>query len=255
MIKNPLVSIVMPSFNTAEYIRASIESIINQTYQNFELIVVDDLSSDNSVEIINSFNDPRIKLIKNEKNSGAGVSRNTAIRLAKGDYMAFLDSDDLWENTKLEKQLDFMISNNYAFTYTNYIEIDENSDKTGTFITGPKKICKYGYYLFDWAGCLTVMYDIKKVGLIQIADIKKRNDYAFWLKITKNHKCYLLNETLGSYRRRIGSVSNVKTKQLIKSHYEMFRKSENFGVVSSSIFTFINMVFVTLKKIIYVKKA
>ena len=115
------------------------------------------------------------------------MSRNTALRHAKGRWIAFLDSDDLWGPTKLEKQIKFMEENGYAFSYTGYQEIDSDSKTTGVFVSGPKHVTKQGMYNFCWPGCLTVMYDASKIGLIQIEDIKKNNDYAMWLKVIK--KC------------------------------------------------------------------
>ena len=192
-----LVSIIMPSYNTAKFISETIDSVLTQTYTNWELIIVDDCSTDNTDEVVKSFlSDDRIKYIKNEKNSGAAFSRNRALREAKGKWIAFLDSDDLWLPEKLEKQISFMKKNDYHFSYTNYIEIDENSEANGRRVTGPKKISRHGMYNYCWMGCLTVMYNAETVGLIQIADIKKNNDYAMWLKACKKADCYLLDEPL-----------------------------------------------------------
>ena len=115
-----LVSVIMPSFNTGEYIAASVESVLAQTYPNWELLIVDDCSTDNTTEVIGRYQDPRIILLKNKTNSGAALSRNYALREAKGRWIAFLDSDDTWEPNKLEKQLRFMQENGYAFTFTDY---------------------------------------------------------------------------------------------------------------------------------------
>lgn len=117
-----LVSIIMPSYNTAQYITETIQSVIDQTYHNWELIIVDDCSTDNTDIVIGKIKDPRIRYIKNEKNSGAAVSRNRALREANGRWVAFLDSDDLWKPEKLEKQICFMMKNRYYFSYTNYEE-------------------------------------------------------------------------------------------------------------------------------------
>ena len=120
-----LVSIVMPSYNTASYIEKSVQSVINQTYTNWELIIVDDCSTDNTDEVLSKIHDDRTRYFKNDKNSGAAVSRNKALREARGQWIAFLDSDDLWMPEKLEKQIAFMKKNGYAFSYTNYEEIDK----------------------------------------------------------------------------------------------------------------------------------
>lgn len=251
-----LVSIIMPSYNTAKYISASIRSVLNQTYTNWELLIVDDHSTDNTDEVIQPFlTDSRIKYLKNKKNSGAAVSRNRALKEAKGEWIAFLDSDDLWMPQKLQKQVQFMQRNNYHFSYTNYAEIDTAGKKTGVKITGPKKITKAGMFNYCWPGCLTVMYDAKAVGLIQIADIKKNNDYALWLKVCQKADCYLLEEELALYRRgRTGSVSTQSIKTMIGWHYKLYRKAQKQTSVVSVFNTVRNMVFGFYKKKHYVLK-
>lgn len=250
-----LVSIIMPSYNTAPYIKKTIESVLAQSYRNWELLIVDDCSDDNTDEIINLFHDPRIQYFKNDQNSGAAVSRNRALREAKGRFIAFLDSDDLWMPQKLEKQIMFMEKNGYAFSYTDYEEIDVNSNRTGIQITGPKKITKTGMFRYCWPGCLTVMYDVNHIGLIQIEDIKKNNDYAMWLKVCKKADCYLLDECLAQYRKgRIGSVSTHGIRTMIGWHYKLYREAEKEGKVSSYINTVRNLIFGFYKKIRYVRR-
>ena len=248
-----LVSIIMPSYNTALYIKKSIESVLAQTYTNWELIIVDDCSTDNTDEVLSEIHDDRIKYFKNEKNSGAAVSRNKALREARGQWIAFLDSDDLWMPGKLEKQIQFMEKNEYAFSYTNYEEIDTEGNKTGVRVSGPKKITKTGMYNYCWPGCLTVMYDANKVGLIQIEDIKKNNDYAMWLKVCKKVDCYLCDELLAEYRKgRIGSVSTHSIKTMIGWHYKLYRDAEGSGIIESLFSTGRNLVFGFYKKRKYV---
>lgn len=252
---NDLVSIIMPSYNTDQYIKKAILSVINQTYQNWELIIVDDCSSDNTDLVVNEIKDTRIKYLKNFVNSGAAVSRNRALKEAKGKWIAFLDSDDLWKPQKLEKQLEFMIRNNYYFSYTNYEEIDMYGKRMGIMITGPRKITKIGMLNYCWPGCLTVMYDREIIGTIEIENIKKNNDYAMWLKICRKANCYLLNEVLAEYRRgRKGSISTNNYISLIKWHYKLFRIAEHNGIILSFIRTGKNLFFVIYKKIKYVKK-
>ena len=249
-----LVSIIMPSYNTAKYIAETVQSVLAQTYQNWELIIVDDCSTDDTDEVVKPFlRDSRIRYLKNEKNSGAAVSRNRALREAKGKWIAFLDSDDLWMPEKLEKQIAFMKENGYHFSYTDYMEIDEASRPNGKTVTGPKKITKAGMFNYCWPGCLTVMYDAETVGLIQIADIKKNNDYAMWLKACKKADCYLLDESLAKYRKRTGSISNHGYMKLVKWHYKLFREAENQNPVSSIVLTMRNLFFGVIKKIKYVK--
>ncbi len=247
-MKEELVSIIMPSYNTGKFIQETIDSVINQTYDNWELIIVDDCSSDNTDDIVKSINDNRVIYLKNERNNGAAISRNKALRKAKGKWIAFLDSDDLWKENKLEKQIKFMKDNNYYFTYTNYIEIDENGNQNGKKITGPKRITKTGMFNYCWPGCLTVMYDAEKIGLIQIEDIKKNNDYAMWLKISKKVDCYLLNEELAMYRKRNGSISNHSYISLIKWHYKLYREVEHQNVIYSLFNTCRNIIFGFYKK-------
>jgi len=249
-----LVSIIMPSYNTAKFIEETVNSVLNQTYTNWELIIVDDCSTDNTDEVVSQFNDERIKYIKNEKNSGAAISRNRALREAKGKWIAFLDSDDVWLPEKLEKQIAFMENNGYKFTYAQYEEIDEDSKPRNVFVSGPRKITKAGMYNFCWQGCLTVMYDADAVGLVQIADLKKNNDYAMWLKVIKKADCYLLRANLAKYRIRSGSISRHSKLKLIKHHYLLYRVGEKRNAVSSSILTVLNLVFGVIKKIIFVKK-
>lgn len=248
-----LVSIIMPSYNTEQYIAKSIQSVRNQTYTNWELIIVDDCSTDNTDEVVASISDNRIRYLKNEKNSGAAVSRNRALREAKGRWIAFLDSDDLWMPDKLEKQIEFMEKNRYSFSYTNYEEIDVSGKKTGVHVSGPKKITKTGMFNYCWPGCLTVMYDRNVVGLIQIEDIKKNNDYAMWLKVCMKADCYLLDDTLARYRKRSGSISNHGYMKLIKWHYKLYREAENKNSIFSLVLTVRNLFFGVLKKIRYVK--
>lgn len=251
---NDLVSIIMPSYNTADFIAETIRSVLSQTYENWELIIVDDCSTDNTDDIVAEFlSDGRICYIKNEHNSGAAVSRNRALREAKGKWIAFLDSDDLWETDKLRKQITFMEENGFFFSYTDYIEIDEESKPNGRSITGPKRITKHGMYNYCWMGCLTVMYDAEKIGLIQIKDIKKNNDYAMWLKVCKRADCYLLDDTLARYRKRSGSISNHGYVKLIKWHYKLYREAENKNSFISAVSTFRNLFWGVWKKLRYVK--
>lgn len=256
---NDLVSIITPSYNTADYIGVTIESALNQTYENWEMIIVDDCSTDNTDAVVynyllnNSKVNGRIKYLKNKYNSGAAVSRNRALLEAKGRWIAFLDSDDIWEKEKLEKQILFMESNNYHFSYTQYEEIDEKNNALGVIVTGPSRISKFGMYAYCWPGCLTVMYDKNIIGTVQIENIKKNNDYAIWLKVCKIADGYLLNEKLAKYRKRKGSISNHRYTALIKWHYKLWRKAEGKNPVFSLFWTGVNMFFGIYKKIKYVK--
>lgn len=249
-----LVSIIMPSYNTAKYIAETIQSVQVQSYHSWELIIVDDCSTDNTDAVVQPYlTDKRVHYFKNEKNSGAAVSRNRALREAKGKWIAFLDSDDLWTPDKLEKQIKFMEEHDYHFSYTNYSEIISDGKPNGVTVTGPKRITKCGMFNYCWPGCLTVMYDAETVGLIQIADIKKNNDYAMWLKVCRKADCYLLDENLALYRRgRVGSISTHSIKKLIGWHYKLFRVAERQGAVAAVLNTCRNLIFGFYKKKRYV---
>lgn len=250
-----LVSIIMPSYNTGKYISETIQSVINQTYPFWELIIVDDCSSDNTDEVVASFlkKDSRIRYFKNKKNKGAALCRNKALREAKGKWIAFLDSDDLWNEEKLKMQIAFMEAHNYHFSYTNYNEIDENGKSNGIHVSGPKKITKTGFYNYCWPGCLTVMYDNEFIGLIQVSNIRKNNDYAMWLKVCNKADCYLLDQELAMYRRgRKGSISTNSVLKMIGWHYKLFYIAEGQNRIVSIFNTCRNLVFGFYKKKKYV---
>lgn len=251
-----LVSIIMPNWNCSSLICNSIKSVIEQTYSNWELLIQDDCSSDSPEFIVESYavDDSRIKFASNDKNLGAAITRNNALLRAQGKWVAFLDSDDLWEPTKLEKQLQFMVDGGYHFSYTGYQEIDSSGKETGVFISGPRHITKFGMYAFCWPGCLTVMFDREYYGLLQIKDIKKNNDYAMWLKVISKADCYYFDECLAKYRRgRIGSVSTHGYTTLIKWHYKLWNEAMGFNPIYSVFWTFINLSCGIYKKLRYVK--
>ena len=249
-----LVSIITPSYNTANFIGKTIESVLEQTYQNWEMIIVDDCSQDNTDEVVQQYLvDERIRYIKNEVNSGAALSRNRALKEARGRWIAFLDSDDLWSPNKLEKQVAFMAKNGYHFSYTNYEEIDSDGQPTGVNVTGPKSISKTGMFNYCWPGCLTVMYDADYIGLVQIKDIKKNNDYAMWLKISQKSECWLLDETLSKYRKRMGSISIQSIRTMIVWHYKLWCEVEEKNPSISFYLTVKNLLFGFMKKILYRK--
>ena len=247
---NDLVSIIMPSYNTAEYITDSIKSIQTQNYPYWELIIVDDCSTDNSMEVIRFFNDPRIKLLQNEKNSGAAISRNYALREAKGKWIAFLDSDDIWAPEKLEKQIKFMEEHNYAFTFTDY-RICLNGTWLPYINTGPDVVTKKMMYDYCYFSTITVMYEREKIGLIQTANLRKNNDYAMWLQAIEKSNAYRLPECLSYYIKHDGSVSSGSKTKLIKWHYKLFRDGLGKNPVISGLLTANNLVHGVWKKIHY----
>lgn len=236
MCKNdqPLVSIVMPSFNSEKYIQAAIDSVTSQTYNNWELLVVDDGSNDNTSKIVMDYceNDTRIKLFKFYTNKGTAKARNVGVANSSGKYVAFLDSDDIWSPKKLQKQIAFMENNSYDFTCTNYSKID----RCGKFLNKviyARKQSDYSDILKKNPGNSTVIFNLETVGKIQIPDIRKRNDYVMWLQVIKKVKTlYGLNETLSSHRIRKGSLSKNKVS-LIKYHWVVYRNIEKLSVIYS----------------------
>jgi glycosyltransferase involved in cell wall biosynthesis len=236
MIKiNSLVSIITPLYNSEKFIEETIQSVLNQTYSNWEMIIVNDCSTDNGVDILKKYSekDNRIKLIQLIKNGGGAVARNRAIEEAKGKYIAFLDSDDLWKPEKLEKQIKFMKENSYSFTFTKYQQMNENGEKLEKYIEVPKTLNYKQALLKNPIGCLTVIYDSEKLGKVYLPLIRKRQDYALWLKILKSGVTgYGLNENLAYYRLRENSISSNKV-DLIKYQWKLYREIEKLNIFES----------------------
>ena len=235
MIKG-LVSVIMPTYNCGVFIEETIVSIQAQTYQNWEIIIVDDCSKDNTKEIVEALieNDSRIKYHCLETNSGAAVARTTSMKFAQGEYIAFCDSDDLWMPKKLEKQLKFMSDNDYAFSCTAYEQIDENGKSLDKIIKIINKT-DYNRLLLDCpVGNSTVMYNVKKMGKFEVPNIRKRNDDALWLTMLKKEKyIWGLSDTLMRYRIRQNSISSNKLA-VIKYHWILYREIEHLNVFRSA---------------------
>ena len=248
------ISIIMPTYNCGRFIEESIRSVIAQTYTNWELLIVDDCSTDDTEEKVALFNDPRIHYVKNDRNLGAALTRNKALKMANGRYIAFLDSDDLWMPEKLAHQLAFMEKHHYAFTYHEYTEIDEESKPIGIHVSGKKHVRYFDMKCCCWPGCLSVMYDADTIGLIQIPDIRKNNDSAMWLQAIRKADCYLLTEDLAQYRRRKGSITPTSIWKKIGWHYILFRLGANMNPFASVFWMCANIIGNSYKKIFYVKK-
>ena len=242
-----LVSIIMPAYNCGRFIRGSIGSVLAQTYTAWELLIVDDCSTDDTAAIIASYQDERIHYSRNNQNMGAALSRNKALREAKGKYIAFLDADDSWMPEKIEKQVAFMEQNGYAFTYTAFHRTDKPLR-----ISGPRHITKMGMYAFCWPACPTVMYNRDKIGLIQITDLRKNNDYAMWLHVIQKADCYLLDEDLFAYNKHNGSVSDASIAVLLYWHYRLWRQEMQCNPIAAGFYTCLNAIFGAYKKLRYV---
>lgn len=230
-----LVSIITPTYNCAMFIGRTIDSVLAQTYQNWEMIIVDDCSRDNTKEIVEKYmaKDERIKYYTLEHNSGAAVARTIAMKMAQGSYMAFLDSDDVWTPNKIERQLEWMSKNGYAFSCTSYEQIDEKDNLLGKKIKAVKKT-NYNRLLLDCpVGNSTVMYDVEKMGKFEVPNIRKRNDDALWLTMLKKEKyIWGMSEVLMKYRIRQNSISSNKLS-VIKYHWILYREIEHLSVIRS----------------------
>lgn len=231
-----LVSIIMPTYNCACFIAQSVESVLAQSHTNWELIIVDDCSTDNTKDVLAPYlaKYPNIHYIFLDKNGGPAVARSNALKQAKGDYVAFLDSDDLWHPEKLTKQIAFMREKNAVFSATAYSQIDEEGKPLKTVLIPPKKT--------DYAKMLrlscpvgnsTVMYDRRTLGDQTIPAIQKRNDFALWLQLLHTVPiCYGLPDVLTIYRVRTKSVSSNKLK-LLPYHWHLYHHIEKLSMLKS----------------------
>lgn len=235
MIDFGLVSVIMPSYNCGRFVGATIDSIIAQTYENWELLITDDGSTDDSMSIIRQYasRDPRIKVYSLDGNYGAGVARNNSIKEASGRYIAFCDSDDRWYPEKLETQLAFMAEKGCCLSYTSYMTCDEEDELVG--IVNCLPAIGYRQILRDnGIGCLTAIYDVGKIGKNYFQEIRKRQDWCLWISIIKAHGTALgLREPLAYYRVRSNSVSSNKVA-LLKWNYQVYRNL-GYGPVSSGV--------------------
>lgn len=217
-----LVSIITPVYNSAQFLSETIDSVLKQTYKNWELILIDDVSNDNSIEIIKGFikKDKRIKLITLKKNGGAGIARNVGLSNVNGSYVAFLDSDDVWEQEKLELQLNEMLKNRWDITYTWYWNTDYSGEKKSYFVT-PKMITfnklKFNNYILT----STLMCKLSVIEGVQFSKIRKRQDWIYFLDILKKTgSAYAIEKCLVEYRESDNSLSSNKL-QLIKPNLDM----------------------------------
>ncbi len=249
MSQKPLVSIITPSYNAQQFIEACIASVRVQSYENWEMIIVDDCSKDKSVVIIERLmlEESRIKLISLSENMGAANARNRALEEAKGEYIAFLDSDDLWEAKKLEKQIAFMQKYKYAFTFTDYVPISEDATQQYSVVSVPGEIDYVGYCKNTIIGCLTVMIDRRETGDFKMPVIKSSQDMALWLLLMKRgFKAYGLNEVLAKYRL----VKNSNTSKKIDAAmdvWRIYREIEKLSLLKSSWY-FVHYIFNAIKK-------
>lgn len=234
-MSEPLVSIITPTYNCGKFIGKTIESVQMQTHKNWEMLIVDDCSTDDTETVVNAYcnKDQRIFYYRLAVNSGPAVARNKAMEMAKGTYMAFLDSDDVWIPEKLTVQISWMNEHDYAFTSTSYEQIDEAGILLNKIVHSIKKT-DYNRLLLDCpVGNSTVIYNVEKMGKFKVPNIRKRNDDALWLKMLKREQyIYGMSQVLMQYRVRQGSVSSNKFN-LIKYHWQLYRKIEHLSVARS----------------------
>ncbi|MCF7482062.1 glycosyltransferase [Vibrio sp. J1-1] len=231
-----MVSIIMPTYNSEQTVIESIQSVLSQTYKNWELIIVDDKSTDNTWQIIQAYADKyeNIHPYQNKENSGAGASRNLAIEKAKGRFIAFLDSDDLWTEDKLSEQISFMTENDYPLTYTHYTRF--NSEGELNVVTAPEYTTYKKLMYSNVIGCLTAIYDTKSLGKRYMPLIRKRQDMGLWLDILKDTpKAYCLPKPLAKYRMDTGMTANKLT--VLSYQWRFYRDVVGLSL-PKSLFTF-----------------
>ncbi|NBL65793.1 glycosyltransferase [Flavobacterium sp. NST-5] len=243
-MKTPLVSIVTPAFNSAQFIAETIQSVQNQTYQNWEMIIVDDFSTDETVAEISKFlEDSRIKCFQLKENSGAGIARQKAVDLAKGNFIAFLDADDLWLPEKLSKQINFLQKNNLPFTFSFYNCINDQGTNLNKIVKAPQILTFRQLFWRNHIGNLTGIYSVDFFGKIAISRFRKRQDWMMWLVILKKIKiAQPVPEVLASYRVRKSSVSSSKIN-LLKHNYNVYRHFHKLSAVES-VFCMMGFLFV-----------
>lgn len=231
-----LVSVIMPTYNCEKYIVQSVQSVIEQTLTDWEILIVDDGSTDHTEEVLKPYLEkyPTIRYTRLSGNRGPAVARTEAIKQARGKYIAFLDSDDVWFSEKLEKQVAFMEAEGALFCCTAYEQMNESGTDLGVICVPPKRTdYKKMLRLSNPIGNLTVMYNQEKLGKYEVPNIKKRNDFALWLRILHDTpECVGIPEVLGMYRIRENSVSSNKLKQA-KFHWQLYRKVERLGWLQS----------------------
>lgn len=233
----PAVSIITPTYNSADFVRETIESVLAQTFQDWEMLIVDDGSTDETLGIVDALarTDARLKVTRLSENAGPAVARNTGIDLASGRYIAFIDADDLWLPTKLERQLEFMRERDSPFSYTAYDKIDEAGRRIGERRV-PASITYNRLLANNVIGCLTAMYDTERCGKVRMPLIRKRQDLGLWLSLLRSvGRADGMLETLALYRVRSGSVS---ANKLVAARYtwNLFREVEKIPLPKASFY-------------------
>lgn len=233
-MNNDLVSIITPSFNSKDYIDETIKSVIEQTYSNWEMLITDDCSTDGSFQYLKkkSLIDSRVKVYQLDQNRGPGVARNNSIKIAKGRFIAFLDSDDLWRPNKLAVQVNQMLSNFWSFSYTSYQYMNEAGDIQDYKVKVKPRIEFKDILKTNYVGCSTAMYDTHFFGKVYMPEIRKRQDWGLWHRLLKTSDAYGINQELTLYRVRKNSVSSNKFG-LIAYQWSLYREVFDLGLLQS----------------------
>lgn len=263
-----LVSIIMLSHNKARFVEESVRSVMAQTYQDWELLFVDDSSNDEILQLLMQLRDEddksrmvyggeqtsRISVYQNVFKKGEMASLRYALKDARGKWIAFLDAGDLWKPEKLEKQVRFMEKHHHAFSYTQFGIIDKYSKSRGAVISGPKVIDEQLMLKCFWPGMLTVMYDAEKIKRVRVPAYKESNCYALLMRLSEKAKCYLLEENLASNRTKRGLFNGVPLNKKLVWRYEAYRTVEDLGRIRSALMTVENLWYTVVKRVKYVKR-
>ncbi|MCS3904384.1 glycosyltransferase involved in cell wall biosynthesis [Methylohalomonas lacus] len=231
----PTVSIITPLYNCASFITETVNSVCSQTFPDWEMILIDDCSTDDSLAVAESLanKDDRIHLIKMETNSGSAAARNIGIEKAHGRYIAFIDSDDLWTQQKLEIQLAFLRQTNAPLVYSAYEKIDQQGARAERLVQVPDEIDYEGLLFSTVIATVTAIYDTDKVGRVFMPDIRKRQDYALWLRILRQGGVARgINEPLAYLRKRPGSLSSNKLSAAWYT-WRVYREMEGLSLAAS----------------------
>ena len=246
-----IVSVIMPAFNAEATIKESALSVLNQSYDNLELIVIDDNSTDSTLDILDTIKDNRLKIVKTNLNVGAGQARNVGLRFANGRYISFLDADDLWKENKIAKQVAFMQKEKIALSHTLYQEFDRNNLQRVSY--SPSIINYEKLKKINFIGCLTVMIDRKITGDFSFTSLKRRQDYALWLELSRNYDFHLLNEVLALYRIDSPNSLSKNKLRIISNMFSVYRQ-ERESIISAFYLTIRYIFLYFLKRSKFVNK-
>lgn len=252
----------MLSRNRAQFVEESVRSILAQTYTNWELLFVDDNSKDDTIKLLielkASLDKPvanKIRVSQTVADCGSTVNTNEALKEAHGKWIAFLNTGDLWKPEKLERQIQFMASNDYALSYTKYDIIDRHSKSRNAVVGGPEVIDERLMSKCFWTEMLAVMYDAEKIGKVQMPAFKNSNSYGMLMKLSEKATCHLLDENLGTNRTKRGLFNGVPLNKKLAWRYDVYRKVGDMGCFRAALKTIENVWYTIVKRVKYVEKS